>query len=82
MEHTVGSDVFQSWHALTLRASPHRSLRRSSKGRMAMKGLTEQEIRSCYIMPTIRQSRRQPHQIREEVYIMDGQIHPEFRVKV
>ncbi len=49
---------------------------------MDKKDLTEQETRSCYIMPAIRQSHWQPHQIREKVYITDGQIHPEFRVKV
>ena len=49
---------------------------------MAMKDLTEQEIHSRHIMPAIRQARRQPHQIREEVTTTDGQIHPGFGVKV
>jgi len=49
---------------------------------MDRKDLTEQEMRSRYTLPAIRQPRRQPHQIREEVYITDGQIHPEFRMKV
>ena len=49
---------------------------------MDKKDLTEQEIRSRYIMPAIRQACWQPHQIREEVYITNGQIHPEFKAKV
>ena len=43
---------------------------------MDKKDLTEQEIRTRYITPAIQSARCQPHQIREEVYITDGQIHP------
>ncbi len=44
---------------------------------MEKKDLTEQEIRTRYITPAIRQAHWQPHQIREEVAITDGQIHPD-----
>ncbi|MBN1461930.1 MAG: hypothetical protein JXA57_20560, partial [Armatimonadetes bacterium] len=44
---------------------------------MDKKDLTEQEIRTRYITPAIRQAKWQAPQIREEVYITDGQIHPD-----
>ena len=41
------------------------------------KDLTEQEIRTRYITPAIRDDAGWPlHQIREDVYLTDGQIHP------
>ena len=50
---------------------------RSSKGRMDKKALTEQEIRTRFITPAIRRAGWTAPQIREEVYITDGQIHPD-----
>lgn len=48
---------------------------------MGKKDLTEQEIRSQYIYPAIHETAGWPRaQIREEVYITDGQIHPRGRV--
>jgi len=44
---------------------------------MDKKDLTEQEIRTRTITPAIQSARWQPHQIREEVSITDGQIHPD-----
>jgi len=44
---------------------------------MDKKDLTEQEIRTRYITPAIQSACWQPIQIREEVAITDGQIHPE-----
>jgi type I restriction enzyme R subunit len=47
---------------------------------MNKKDLTEQEIRTRYITPAIQGAGWQPAQIREEVYITDGQIHPRGKV--
>jgi type I restriction enzyme R subunit len=44
------------------------------------KDLTEQEIRTRFITPAIQDAGWRPRQIREEVYITDGQIHPRGRV--
>jgi type I restriction enzyme R subunit len=44
------------------------------------KDLTEQEIRTRYITPAIQPASWLPRQIREEVYLTDGQIHPRGRV--
>ncbi len=44
---------------------------------MDKKALTEQEIRTRYITPAIRRAGWTAHQIREEVAITDGQIHPD-----
>jgi type I restriction enzyme R subunit len=47
---------------------------------MSTKGLTEQEIRTRYITPAIQGVGWEPRQIREEVYITAGQIHPRGRM--
>lgn len=56
----------------------------SSSDRRAVnkKDLTEQEIRTRYITPGIQSVGWKPSQIREEVYITDGQIHPGGQVAV
>jgi type I site-specific restriction endonuclease len=40
------------------------------------KDLTEQEIRTRYIMPAIREAGWTLEQIREELYLTDGQLYP------
>ena len=47
---------------------------------MSIKDLTEQEIRTRYITPAIQGAGWQPNQIREEVCLTAGQIHPRGRV--
>ena len=49
-------------------------------GLMSKKDLTEQEIRTRYITPAIRDAKWPPNQIREEVHITNGQIHPRGQV--
>ena len=43
---------------------------------MNKKDLTEQEIRTRYITPALRDAGWAANQIREELYLTDGQIHP------
>lgn len=47
---------------------------------MDKKDLTEQEIRTRYIYPAIHGAGWKPAQIREEVHITDGQIHPRGKI--
>ena len=47
---------------------------------MSKKDLTEQEIRTRYITPAIQAAGWEPRQIREDVYITAGQIHPRGRM--
>ncbi|MCA9970641.1 MAG: DEAD/DEAH box helicase family protein, partial [Anaerolineales bacterium] len=49
--------------------------RAAAPGTMNKKTLTEQEIRTRFITPALRQAGWQPRQIREEYYFTDGRIH-------
>ncbi|MEE8389821.1 MAG: hypothetical protein V3S14_03360 [Anaerolineae bacterium] len=44
---------------------------------MIKKDLTEPEIRTRYVTPAIRDAGWPLNQIREELYLTDGQIHPQ-----
>ena len=46
---------------------------------MSKKDLTEQEIRTRYITPAILDAGWPPDRVREELYLTDGQIHPQGR---
>jgi type I restriction enzyme R subunit len=47
---------------------------------MSKKDLTEQEIRTRYITPAIRDAGWPFNQIREELYLTDDQIHPQGKI--
>jgi type I restriction enzyme R subunit len=63
-----------------LRSAVYAQSRPGGNPHLDKKDLTEQEIRTRYITPAIQGAGWLPRQIREEVYLTAGQIHPRGRV--